>query len=72
MLILSTQERKYQTKTFNENFAKKVRTCQFAVAQKREALIDSLQPTTATSAAKKINYTLYSSQNTSFPPKNNY
>jgi hypothetical protein len=29
MLILSTQERKYETKTFNENFAKKVRTCRF-------------------------------------------
>ena len=27
MIILSTQERKYETKTFNENFAKKVRTC---------------------------------------------
>jgi hypothetical protein len=27
MTILSTQERKYETKTFNENFAKKVRTC---------------------------------------------
>ena len=25
--ILSTQERKYETKTFNENFAKKVRIC---------------------------------------------
>jgi predicted phage tail protein len=25
--ILSTQERKYETKTFNENVAKKVRTC---------------------------------------------
>jgi hypothetical protein len=27
MTILSTQERKYETKTFNENFAKKVRNC---------------------------------------------
>jgi hypothetical protein len=27
IIILSTQERKYETKTFNENFAKKVRTC---------------------------------------------
>jgi hypothetical protein len=27
MIILSTQERKYETKTFNENFAKKFRTC---------------------------------------------
>jgi hypothetical protein len=27
MIILLAQERKYQTKTFNENFAKKFRTC---------------------------------------------
>jgi hypothetical protein len=27
IIILPTQERKYETKTFNENFAKKVRTC---------------------------------------------
>jgi hypothetical protein len=27
MIILSTQGRKYETKTFNENFAKKVRNC---------------------------------------------
>jgi hypothetical protein len=27
IIILSTQERKYETKMFNENFAKKVRTC---------------------------------------------
>jgi hypothetical protein len=27
MIVLSTQERKYETKTFNENFTKKVRTC---------------------------------------------
>jgi hypothetical protein len=26
MTILSTQERKYETKTFNENFAKKVQS----------------------------------------------
>ena len=26
IIILSTQQRKYETKTFNENFAKKVRT----------------------------------------------
>jgi hypothetical protein len=27
MIILLAQERKYETKTFNENFAKRVRTC---------------------------------------------
>jgi hypothetical protein len=27
MIILSTQERKYETKTFNENISKKFRTC---------------------------------------------
>jgi hypothetical protein len=27
IIILSTQERKYEMKTFNENFAKKVLTC---------------------------------------------
>jgi hypothetical protein len=27
IIILSTQERKYETQTFNKNFAKKVRTC---------------------------------------------
>jgi hypothetical protein len=31
MIILSTQERKYETKTFYENFAKKVRTLPFVV-----------------------------------------
>ena len=34
MIILSTQEIKYEPKTFNENFAKKVRTCR---SRKREA-----------------------------------
>ena len=34
IIMLSTQERKYETKTFNENFAKKVRTCR---SRKREA-----------------------------------
>jgi hypothetical protein len=27
IIILSTQERKCETQTFNENFAKKVQTC---------------------------------------------
>jgi hypothetical protein len=30
MIILLAQERKYETKTFNENFAKKDRTCRLA------------------------------------------
>jgi hypothetical protein len=34
IIILSTQERKYETKTFKENFAKEVRTCR---SRKREA-----------------------------------
>ena len=31
MTILSTQERKYEMKTFNGNFAKKVRICRLPV-----------------------------------------
>jgi hypothetical protein len=27
MIIILAQEKKYETKMFNENFAKKVRTC---------------------------------------------
>ena len=36
MTILSTQERKYETKTFNENFAKKVQSAVYR-SRKREA-----------------------------------
>jgi protoheme ferro-lyase len=35
MIILSTQERKYETKTFNKNFAKKVRICRLPFPQRR-------------------------------------
>jgi hypothetical protein len=35
MTILSTQERKYETKMFNENFAKKVRTCRLPLPETR-------------------------------------
>jgi hypothetical protein len=35
MIILSTQERKYETKTFNENFAKNVRTCRLPFPETR-------------------------------------
>ena len=35
MTILSTQERKYEPKTFNENFAKKVRTCHLPFPETR-------------------------------------
>jgi hypothetical protein len=35
MTILSTQERKYETKKFNENFAKKVRTCRLPFPETR-------------------------------------
>jgi hypothetical protein len=35
MTILSTQARKYETKTFNENFAKKVRTCRLPFPETR-------------------------------------
>jgi hypothetical protein len=41
MTILSTQERKYETKTFNENFTKKVRTWK-RETKKREAFKNSL------------------------------
>ena len=35
MAILSTQERKYETKTFNGNFAKKVRICRLPFPETR-------------------------------------
>jgi hypothetical protein len=35
MTILSTHERKCETKTFNENFAKKVRTCRLPFPETR-------------------------------------
>ena len=35
MTILSTQEKKYETKMFNENFAKKVRTCRLPFPETR-------------------------------------
>jgi hypothetical protein len=35
MTILSTQERKYETKTFNGNFAKKVRICRLPFPEMR-------------------------------------
>jgi hypothetical protein len=46
MTILSTQERKYETKTFNENFAKKVRTCRLPFPVTRS--LNSLLLTTIT------------------------
>jgi hypothetical protein len=35
IIILWTQERRYETKTFNENFAKKVRTCRLPFPEMR-------------------------------------
>jgi hypothetical protein len=35
IIILSTQERRYETKTFNENFARKVRTCRLPFPEMR-------------------------------------
>ena len=35
MTIVSAQERKYETKTFNANFAKKVRICRLPFLEMR-------------------------------------
>jgi hypothetical protein len=46
MTILSTQERKHETKTFNENVAKKVPTCRLPFPETR-SLLNSLFTSTS-------------------------
>jgi hypothetical protein len=38
IIILLTQERKYETKTFNDNFAKKIGTCRLAFPENAKQL----------------------------------
>jgi hypothetical protein len=55
MIILSTQERKDETKTLNENFAKKVRTCRLPLPGNVKITLETLRFRTAT-ATNTINH----------------